>query len=401
MQKQNFRKSFVFSFTEFSGALADLGVMLPLILALISINGMDATSVFVGVGIAYILVAFVYRLPIPIQPLKSVSAVAIALGLSPAVIVSGAIWNALTFLGMGFGKLDRWVIKAFPKPVIRGIQLGLSWLLFKSAWKLFSQPATPWQGGLSISNQTIAWIWILISGGAIFLLVFLSWKKDFAALGVVTFGVGISVYHLGLPPLTLQLTIPRLLPLVPSSEQLWQGLILLAIPQIPLSLGNSIFATADTAKRYFGNRANHVNEQKLMITMGTIDGITAMLGGVPLCHGCGGLTAHYRMGARTGGAPLMLGGIFLVLGLLGGQASMQILDLIPFPVLGVLLAYIGIQHIQLALDLKGRRDWITALLVLAMAILTNNLAAGFISGALFYYLWGMVTTRLIPDRGMI
>ena len=97
----------------------------------------------------------------------------------------------------------------------------------------------------------------------------------------------------------------------------------------------------------------------------------------------------------------MLGGIFLVLGLLGGQASMQILDLIPFPVLGVLLAYIGIQHMQLALDLKGRRDWITALLVLAMAILTNNLAAGFISGALFYYLWGMVTTKLIPDRGMI
>ncbi|MEE9599712.1 MAG: putative sulfate/molybdate transporter, partial [Anaerolineales bacterium] len=360
MQKQKFRNSFVFSLSEFSGALADLGVMLPLILALISINGMDAAPVFVGVGIAYILVAFIYRLPIPIQPLKSVSGVALALGLSPAVIVTGAIWNALTFLGMGFGKLDRWVIKAFPKPVIRGIQLGLSWLLFKSAWNLFSQPSTPWQGGLSISNQTIAWVWILISGGAIFLLVFLSWKKDFAALGVVTFGVGISVFHLGLPPLTLQLTIPRLLPLVPTAEQLWQGLILLAIPQIPLSLGNSICATADTAKRYFGKRANHVTEQKLMITMGAIDGITAMLGGIPLCHGSGGLTAHYRLGARTGGAPLMIGGIFLALGLLGGQASMQIFGLIPFPVLGVLLAYIGIQHMQLALDLKGRRDWITA-----------------------------------------
>lgn len=397
MQKQIFRTPFVFSLSEFSGALADLGVMLPLILAIISLNGMNATPVFVGVGIAYILVAFVYRLPIPVQPLKSVSALALALGLSPVVIVTGAIWNAVTFLGMGFGKLDRWIIRAFPKPVIRGIQLGLSWLLFKSSWKLFSQPSTSWQGGLSISNQTIDWIWILIIGAAIFLLVFLSWKRDFAALGVIIFGVGISVFHLGLPSLTLQFTFPKLLPLVPTSEQLWQGLILLAIPQIPLSLGNSICATADTAKKYFGNRANHVTERKLMITMGTIDGITAMIGGIPLCHGSGGLTAHYRLGARTGGAPLMLGGIFLVLGLLGGQASMQIFGLIPFPVLGVLLAYIGIQHMQLALDLRGQREWITALVVLALAIITTNLAVGFISGAFIYHLWDILANRFVPE----
>lgn len=124
--------------------------MLPLILALISLNGMDATAVFVGIGIAYILVAFVYRLPIPVQPLKSVSALAIALGLPPVIIVTGAIWNAVTFLGMSFGNLDKWMMKVFPKPVVRGIQLGLSWLLFKSAHKLFSQPSSPWQGSLLI-----------------------------------------------------------------------------------------------------------------------------------------------------------------------------------------------------------------------------------------------------------
>ncbi len=391
---------FVFSLSEFSGALADLGVMLPLILALISLNGMDTTSVFVGVGIAYILVAFVYRLPIPVQPLKSVSALALALGLPPVIIVTGAIWNAVAFLGMGFGKLDRWVIKAFPKPVVRGIQLGLSWLLFKSAWKLFSQPANPWQGSFFILNQAVAWVWILISGAAIFLLLFLFWKKDFAALGVVIFGVGISTFHLGLPSLSLQLSFPKLLPLIPTRMQLWQGLILLAIPQIPLSLGNSICATADAAKVYFGDHASHVTERKLMVTMGTIDGLTALIGGMPLCHGSGGLTAHYRLGARTGGAPLMLGGIFLALGLLGGQASMQIFSLIPFPVLGVLLAYIGFQHMLLAQDLRGQREWISALLVLALAIMTSNLAVGFISGSVFYHLWGLLNGVLVPDGGI-
>jgi SulP family sulfate permease len=124
-----------------------------------------------------------------------------------------------------------------------------------------------------------------------------------------------------------------------------------------------------------------------MFTMGTIAGMTALIGGMPLCHGCGGLTAHYRLGARTGGAPLMLGGIFLVLGFLGGQASIQIFSLIPFPILGVLLVYVGCQHMLLARDLHGWREWFTALLVLVLAITTSNLAIGFISGAVFYHLW--------------
>ena len=108
---------FRFSLSELSGAFADLGVMLPLTLALISLNGMNATAVFVGVGIAYILTALVYRLPIPVQPLKSVSAVAISLGLAPVVIVTGAIWNAVAFLGMGAMDIDRWVKWAFPRGV--------------------------------------------------------------------------------------------------------------------------------------------------------------------------------------------------------------------------------------------------------------------------------------------
>lgn len=393
MQKSLPGNPFVFSFSEFSGALADLGVMLPLILALIALNGMDATAVFVGVGLAYILVALVYRLPVPVQPLKSVSALALALGLAPVIIVTGAIWNALAFLGMGFAGLDRWVRRAFPQPVVRGIQLGLAYLLFKSAWTLVSKTPAGWQGGFTLSGQMVHWLWILVGGASIFLLIFLRWKRDLAALGLVIFGVGASGLHLGLPALSLHLTLPKLLPLVPSWEQLWQGLILLALPQIPLSLGNSIYATADAARQYFGEKAAHVTERKLMLTMGATDAMTALIGGMPLCHGCGGLTSHYRLGARSGGAPLMLGTIFLLLGLFGGSASMQVFGLIPFPVLGVLLAYVGLQHALLARDLRGLQAWLTALLVLGLTIWLGNLALGFVSAAIFYHLWNVLATR--------
>ena len=389
LEKLGFR----FTLSEFSGALADLGVMLPLVLALISLNGMDATAAFVGIGLAYILTALVYRLPIPVQPLKSVSALALAMGLPPVIIVAGAIWNASAFLGMGLAGIDLWVQKAFPKAVVRGIQLGLGWLLFKSAWKLVSVSPKDWQGGPMLFGETIAWLWLLVGGAVIALLLFMFLRRDLAALAAVVFGVIISAAHLGLPPLSIHLTLPKLLPLVPDWRQLWQGFVLLALPQIPLSLGNSIYATADAARQYFGEKASGVTERKLMLTMGFSDAITALIGGIPLCHGCGGLTAHYRLGARTGGAPLMIGILFLVLGLVGGGASMSLFGLIPFPVLGVLLAYVGGQHLLLARDLRGWQDWLTALLVLSLAIWTSNLAIGFISAAVFYHLWGWIASR--------
>jgi SulP family sulfate permease len=385
--------SFRFSLPEFSGALADLGVMLPLILALISLNGMNATGVFAGVGIAYVLTALVYRLPIPVQPLKSVSALALALGLPPVIIVTGAIWNAVAFFGMGLGRIDRWVHKAFPLPVVRGIQLGLAWLLFKSAWTLLSKTPETWQGALSIFGATVPWFWILIVGVLIFLIVFLFLRQDFAALALIIFGIAISFAHLGLPSLKLAFTLPTLFPLIPSWDQLWQGFVLLALPQIPLSLGNSIYATADVARKYFGDKADRVTERNLMLTMAASDTVTAVVGGVPVCHGSGGLTAHYRLGARTGGAPLMIGGIFLALALLGSQASLQIIQVIPFPILGVLLAYVGFQHMLLARDLRGIQAWAIALLVLLLSVLTNNLAIGFISAAFLYHVWNWFAGR--------
>ena len=131
-----------------------------------------------------------------------------------------------------------------------------------------------------------------------------------------------------------------------------------------------------------------------MITMGINDTVATVFGGIPVCHGCGGLTADYRLGARTGGAPLMIGIIFLSLGLFGGTAIMNIFSFIPFAVLGVLLAYVGLQHALLMKDLRGWREILTAILVLALTIPTGNLAVGFLSAAVFYYLWGWLDAIL-------
>lgn len=385
--------SFRFTLAELSGALADLGVMLPLALALISLNGMDPSAVFIGIGLAYFITAFTYRLPIPVQPLKSFSAVALSLGLTPVIIVSGAIWNGLAFLGMGAFGLDRWAKLAFPKPVVRGIQLGLAFLLIKSAWTLVNTHSN-WPETLTVWNRVINWNFLLAAGAFLILLSLLKFQKSWAALGVFAFGIGMGSWQTGIPALPVHLSLPSVFPLVPNWNQLWQGLVLLALPQIPLSLGNSVYATADAARQYFGERAAPVTEKRLMLSMGINDLLAAALAGIPVCHGCGGLTAHFRLGARTGGAPVMLGIFFVLLGLLGSQSVVVLTNMVPLSVLGVLLAFVAFQHALLARDLRSTHAWLTALLVLALTILTGNLAISFICAAGFYYIWGWLAPRI-------
>src|SRR5439155_24756476 len=126
-------RRFRFSISELSGALADLGVMLPLVLALVTLNGVDAVSAFTVIGAAYIIAAFTYRLPIPVQPLKSLAATALALKLTAPVITAGTYWVAGAFLLFAVTGVDRWVGRLFPTPIVRGIQVGLGLLLVRSS----------------------------------------------------------------------------------------------------------------------------------------------------------------------------------------------------------------------------------------------------------------------------
>lgn len=378
------KPAFRFSPGELSGALADLGVLLPLALALILLNGLNAASLFVGVGLAYIVSAFAYRLPIPVQPLKSFAATALALGLTAPVIAAGAWWMALVFLLLALSNAARLLEKLFPRPVVRGIQLGLSLLLGQSAWSLMFRPSPEWNGAILLAGFTIPLQAVLLVGSLLVLAVMLLVRRDWAALGVVLFGGALSLFHNRLGPVSFALSLPVSAQFPPAVD-FWWAFWLLALPQIPLSLANSVFATADAARQYFDRQADHVTPRRLLSTMGVSNFAIALLGGMPVCHGCGGLTAHYRLGARTGGAPFVLGVIFLLLGMFGGLTLLPLLELIPFQALGVLLGYVAVQHALLARDLRGWKEWLPALVVAASALLTRNLAVGFAAGAVVYF----------------
>jgi len=198
---------------------------------------------------------------------------------------------------------------------------------------------------------------------------------------VLIFGLGAGAFLgpiEGLAQLRLGLAFPSLG--LPSLSDFSTALLILVIPQVPLTLGNAVFATADTARSYFGAKAQRVTHRGLLTTMGVANLAAGALGGVPVCHGSGGVTAHFRLGARIGGANLMIGSVFLALALFVDGNVLPLLSLIPYPVLGVMLAFVGLQHALLVRDLRGWLNIAVAILIAVVTLATSNLALGFALG---------------------
>jgi len=372
--------------SEISGAFGDLATLAPLLVALVTINHLNPTSVFLVVGMAYILSGLYYRLPIPIQPLKAVSATAIALGLSAGVIAAAGWLMGMVLLLLAASGLIGPLRRLFTRPIVRGIQLGLGLLLIRSAWRLVTSPTLfPAQVGVPVLSSGPLH-WLLALGATALLLVGLSWRRLPASLLVLGFGLiaaagtgtsALGQLHWGFRPPTL---------FFPTLSELTTAAVLLVIPQLPLTIGNAAIATADAAQRYFGPQAARAQPRTLLTTMGLSNLLAGLLGGMPVCHGSSGLTAHVRLGARTGGAPLFIGGLFLSTALLLDGGVLPLLSMFPYPVLGTLLFYVGMQHSLLVSDLRSPTEWITAVGIAVVSFATGNLAVGFLPGLCVYWL---------------
>jgi MFS superfamily sulfate permease-like transporter len=174
----------------------------------------------------------------------------------------------------------------------------------------------------------------------------------------------------------------------------------LVLPQVPLTFANSCLAPADAARVYFGKEAaRRVTPSRLATSLGVADLVAGAIGGMPVCHGAGGMTAHRSFGARTGGAPFIMGTALLVLAIGFGAGLAGVLAHFPVAVLAGLLAVAGLLHMALARDLTARRDWLVAVVV-GVSGVAGQLALGLVVGLVLA--WGL--QRLdrpvaAPNRG--
>jgi SulP family sulfate permease len=166
---------------------------------------------------------------------------------------------------------------------------------------------------------------------------------------------------------------------------------LLVIPQLPLTFGNAVVAVTDLSHEYFGPRARRVTPSAVCLSCGVGNVASALLGGMPMCHGAGGLTAHVRLGARTAGMNLLLGSVLACMGLFLAPQVLDILGLLPVWALAAFLAYAGLQHAFLVLDTHGL-DFGLAMFAGVLGAVLGNLA---VTTALVI---GVETGRRLVDR---
>ena len=354
---------------EASGSVADLGVLVPIAIALIVSNGLSTTAVLLPAGLLYLVVAWTYRAPVAVQPLKAFGAAAIAAGAGADVIAAGSLIMGVVFLALGAsGLLDR-LGAAFPRVVIRGVQLAVGLTFMRIAWGMVSHPSSTFTAHWPVAATAVACLATTV--------VLLRWRRA-SALIAVALGLGIAVATTwGSGPMTLGPS-PIMLPTITGADLLLAA-TLLVLPQVPLTLANSCLAPADAAPSYFPDAASRITPSRLARTLGLANLGVGAISGMPLCHGAGGMSAHHAFGARTWRAPALIGGALTALALLLGQDLALVLRAFPVAILAALLLVAGITHVRLLSDVRGRFDWAAALAI-GIAGATGHLLAAVLIG---------------------
>jgi MFS superfamily sulfate permease-like transporter len=343
--------------------MGDFGTLFPLSVGYIVVCGMNPAGFLVMMGLANIVTGLVYRLPLPIEPMKVIAVIAIAQQWPPSMVYAAGFTMGLVWLLFSAAGVVDWIARHTPLCIVRGIQFSLAALLLLQALRM---AATGW----------------LLGALALALIVLLR-DNRFAPAGLVvmTLGVGIAYvrgdlrglappgFHL--PPLTgFTLT------------EVWEAFLQAGLAQIPLTASNAVIATAALIKLYWPEQP--VAERKLALNQGLMNVVIPFFGGFPLCHGAGGLAGQYAFGARTGGANVLEGSIEIALGLFLSASIAQLFSVFPQAIIGAMLFYVGLQLLKGVKTLPLNYELVFVAITVVVSVLTS-MAFGYLAGMVAYH----------------
>jgi MFS superfamily sulfate permease-like transporter len=354
---------------EWAGAFGDLGTLLPFVLAYIAVVNIDPLGILLGFGVSMIAVGLYYKTPVPVQPMKAIGAVAATqaaqtLAITPQAVFAGGVATGLFWLVLGATGLAQKISRLVPRPIAIGVILGLGFAFMLEGLKMMA-------GG-----------WLIGGLGLALTLLLLQNRFVPAMFVLLLFGAGAAV--MGDPALAGELAEVEMSFRLPSFAltgfpwtDVFAGVVFLALPQLPLTFGNAILAIKEENNRLFPERT--VSERQVSLSTGLMNLFGASIGGVPMCHGAGGMAGHVRFGARTGGSVVILGAILCVIALLFSDSVTTLLKVFPLPVLGVVLFLTGAQLALGSCDFSKHKDERFATLVTAGCAVWN-VGLGFVLG---------------------
>jgi predicted benzoate:H+ symporter BenE len=356
---------------ELAGAFGDLGTFIPFVAAYITLNKMDPLGILVAFGVFKVFVGQYFKTPFPVQPMKAIGGMAIA---HPESISHGMIWGSGIFtaafwLVMGLTGAVSCLHKITAKPIIRGIMLGLGLSFVLEGVKM-------------MGDQPV--VAVIAVAGTFFLL---SRERIPAMLVLLAFGMSVALISNPslwneLAQISARLRIPDFYLGRITWQDLLAGTLILGLPQAPLTLGNAIIGTAEENNELFPDRPAKV--KTIAVDHGVMNAFSAAIGGIPLCHGAGGMAGHVRFGARTGGALVILGVIVLLLGLFFSDSVATIFKMFPPSVLGVILFFTGLELASITRDIGNQRSNVYIMLVVA-GLAMWNMGVAYLAGLVLYY----------------
>ena len=430
---------------ELSGSLGDLGTFLPLTVGLAQKVGLDFGTALIFTGIYNIITGALFGIPLPVQPMKTIAAVALSENLTIPQIMAAGIFVGGTVMLLGALQLMGLASRLIPLSVIKGMQLGLGLNLamkgFDQVWYANSKdaPTREWWGVEGLFLGLFALIFILLTvyqskvedgtgciilpkdssselrGGGeaeeevdvegdsprrpllsrigdIGVAAERRCSADVQELGpkipaaLVLVIIGIVSTLIAYPDVVDSLSFgpSKIVTVVPNANEWKQGIIRAGLPQLPLTTFNSVISVCQLAGELFPERAPP-SPNSVAFSVGAMNLFGGWFGALPACHGAGGLAAQTRFGARTGAAPMFLGMVKIFLGLLFGSSMVVLFNFFPDPILGAMLVYAGIELAACSKNQKGTRGMAVMLLTAVISLALNNVAGGVAGGLIAAY----------------
>jgi MFS superfamily sulfate permease-like transporter len=354
---------------EWAGAFGDLGTLIPFVAVYIAVLRLDPLGILFAFGASMVVCGLYYKTPFPVQPMKAIGAVAAMQAVQSALVTPGAVYSAALVTGtfwlfLGLTGLTSRIAKLVPQIVVTGIVLGLGFGFMLEGIKMM---------------QTN---WLVATIGAAGTLLLMGSRTIPAMFVLLLFGAAVGACQH--PELLTQIAntpfgfhAPKLALTEISWSSFWVGVGLLALPLLPLTLGNAILAIKEENNRLFPNHP--VTESEVAVSTGIMNLFSGTLGGIPMCHGAGGMAAHVAFGARTGGSVVIGGSVLLIIALMFSGSVEVLFQLFPAAVLGVILFSTGVQLALGGSQLPSARGGRVVVLVTA-ALCMYNVAVGFLVG---------------------
>jgi MFS superfamily sulfate permease-like transporter len=360
---------------EWAGAFGDFGTLVPFVAGYIGVLKMDPFGILFALGAAMVVSGVYRRTPFPVQPMKALGAVAITQAaqtavITPAAVCAASLTTGLIWLVLGLTGSAGRIASLVPRPVVVAIVLGLGMSFMVEGIRMMATEWLPATIGLAVT------------------VLLLTSRRIPAMLLLLAFGVICGV--LMNPGLLDELAAvspgiraPALSWLSVTWNDFVIGFVFLTLPQLPLTLGNAIIAIREENNRLFADRP--VSEKGVAVSTGLMNLAGSAVGGIPMCHGAGGMAGHVAFGARTGGAVIICGALLLVLAVFFSDSVGTLFGLFPPAILGVILFLAGAQLALGSCDFSNdKRERFVTLAAAAFAMWNVGLA--FVIGMAGIYL---------------